>query len=102
MMIQALNSALTSLNSENYIQFLCFYINATDRLQKIRLTDISKAARFEKIVFPGQRILFEASLEFSLEVYTIAAGREVLLEILPCHALRVVEEIDFFEIARVG
>lgn len=94
--------AVTSLNSENLIHFFAYYVNATSRIQKVRMTDSCKGIKFEKIVFPGQRILFETLLEFNLEVYADISGQEVLLETLPCYSLRILEEIDLFDTRKAG
>ena len=50
----------------------CFYINASDRVQVVRLTG-SPHIDLERVIFPGQRLMFEAPLEAVLEVY---AGEE--------------------------
>ena len=46
----------------------CFYINSSDRIQVVRLAG-SPHIDLERVVFPGQRLLFEAPLEAVLEVY---------------------------------
>ncbi|MEL7083161.1 MAG: DUF1830 domain-containing protein [Cyanobacteria bacterium P01_A01_bin.3] len=46
---------------------LCVYVNASDRIQVVRLTECS--AELERVVFPGQRLMFEAPADAVLEVY---------------------------------
>ncbi|MGK7906543.1 MAG: DUF1830 domain-containing protein [Synechococcus sp.] len=47
----------------------CFYINASDRLQMVRLTEFAKI-EFERVLFPGQRLMFEARPDAVFEVYS--------------------------------
>ena len=49
---------------------------------------------FERLIFPGQRLLFNASPEGQLEVYTAKAAGAVLSDRISCQSLRV-NEIDF-------
>ncbi len=46
-------------NDENN-SILCCYVNATSRIQIARITNIANWY-FERVVFPGQRLVFEAS-----------------------------------------
>ena len=47
---------------------LCVYVNASDRVQVVRLTECPRA-ELERVVFPGQRLMFEAPADAVLEVY---------------------------------
>jgi hypothetical protein len=58
-----------SLASECDRQILCFYINASSHLQVIRIVTLPKSA-FERVMFPGQRLIFEAEPETQVEIYT--------------------------------
>ncbi len=46
---------------------LCVHVNASDRIQVVRLTECS--AELERVVFPGQRLMFEAPADAVLEIY---------------------------------
>ncbi|MGK7912053.1 MAG: DUF1830 domain-containing protein [Synechococcus sp.] len=46
---------------------LCVHVNASDRIQVVRLTECSPG--LERVVFPGQRLMFEAPVDAVLEVY---------------------------------
>ena len=46
---------------------LCVHVNASDRIQVVRLTECS--TELERVVFPGQRLMFEAPLDAVLEIY---------------------------------
>ena len=48
-------------------EILCVHVNASDRIQVVRLTKCS--AELERVVFPGQRLMFEAPADAVLEVY---------------------------------
>ena len=47
---------------------LCYYSNSTSRIQTIRITNIPNL-RFERIIFPQQRLLFSAPPTAQLEIY---------------------------------
>lgn len=70
-------------------KILCHYFNSTDKMQLIRILDSSDDS-WEKIVFPRQRVLFEATSEAWLEVYIEQKGRRVLREI--CYSYQIQAE----------
>jgi hypothetical protein len=71
-------------------QILCFYINSTSRIQIIRITNIPNL-HLERMVFPGQRLMFEAVPEAKLEVYTHESATAILAEVISCQQLRVTD-----------
>ena len=48
---------------------LCYYINASSQLQQIRLQKNEHSA-LDRMVFPGEKLIFEALPEALLEIYT--------------------------------
>lgn len=63
-------SLLTSeMPNQAALPILCYYINDTNNIQNIRVT-CGSACYLERIVFAKERVLFEASLESYLEVYS--------------------------------
>jgi hypothetical protein len=70
-------------------RMLCYYQNSSDRLQILRLTNVSRA-KFEGIVFPSERILFEADPDATLEIHNAAASSQHI----PCQQLSV-KEVSF-------
>lgn len=64
---------------------LCFYKNSTRKLQLVRLPQSS----FERLVFPGEKFMFEALPDGSLEIYTYTTTGISLLEKLVCQDLQV-------------
>jgi hypothetical protein len=71
---------------------LCCYVNATSKIQVARITNIPNWY-FERVVFPGQRLLFEAVPESQLEIHTGMMASAILSDRIPCERLRV-EETD--------
>jgi hypothetical protein len=48
---------------------LCSYVNATSKIQIARITNIP-SWYFERVVFPGQRLVFEAMPHALLEIHS--------------------------------
>jgi Domain of unknown function (DUF1830) len=81
------------LSSKGHSQILCYYANVTNQIQLIRIANILNW-HFEKVMFPGQRLMFEARPEAVLEIHTGAVARAILLDKISCYALRVIEEVS--------
>lgn len=64
------------------------YINNTSRLQIIRIVN-HPARYFERVVFPGQRLLFESPPDFELEIYTNDTSQAILIKKIPSFSLEV-------------
>jgi Domain of unknown function (DUF1830) len=67
---------------------VCCYENVTPKLQVVRITNIPNWY-FEKVVFPKQRLLFEALPHASLEVYTGEIAQAILADHIPCDRLQI-------------
>ncbi len=78
-----MDQILDSLSPENSSCILCHYINATSILQIARITNIPNWY-FERIVFPGQRLLFEAPQMAELEIHTDSIPSAILSNKIPC------------------
>ena len=63
-------------------------MNATSRIQVVRITNISNWY-FERVVFPGQRLMFEAPITGQLEVHTGMMASAILSDRIPCQKLAV-------------
>ncbi len=74
-------------------QILCCYVNATSKIQIARVTNIPNWY-FERVVFPGQRLVFEAFPEALLEIHTGMMASAILSDRIPCQRLRVMDESD--------
>jgi hypothetical protein len=67
---------------------LCCYVNDTNRVQIARIRNIPHWF-FERVVFPGQRIIFEAPLEGKLEIHTNEIVGSILSETIHCRELNL-------------
>ncbi len=77
--------------SDNPQLICCCYINGTGKIQIARITNVSNWY-FERVVFPGQRLLFEAMPEGQLEIHTGMMASAILSDTIPCTRLQISEE----------
>ena len=73
-------------NNQDYI--LCCYVNATSQIQIARITNVPNWY-FERVVFPGQRLVFEALPQALLEIHTGMMASSILSDSIPCTRLSV-------------
>lgn len=73
-------------------QILCCYVNATSKIQVVRITNIP-GWYFERVVFPGQRLLFEAMIEAQLEIHCGMMASAILADTIPCDRLQIASEL---------
>ena len=71
-------------------RFLCCYVNATSQIQIARISNVSNWY-FERVVFPGQRLVFEALPKALLEIHTGMMASAILSDTIPCERLRIDE-----------
>ncbi len=69
-------------------RILCCYVSTTTQIQIARIANIPDWY-FERVVFPGQRLLFEAPPEAKLEIYTGKLASAILCDRIPCTQLRI-------------
>ncbi|GAC1466115.1 MAG: DUF1830 domain-containing protein [Chamaesiphon sp.] len=77
---------LDPIPSDNSASILCCYVNATNHIQIARITNIPNWY-FERVVFPGQRLVFEALPEAQLEIHTGMMASSILSDNIPCARL---------------
>lgn len=77
-------------------RILCLYVNNTSTMQIARIVNIA-SWYFERTVFPGERLLFEALPEAELEIWKSTETGVVELDRTLCDRLRVQEETDSVE-----
>lgn len=82
------------LPSAHSSQMLCYYVNATSQIQIARIANIPNWY-FERVVFPGERLLFHAVPEAELEIHTSRMVTAILADTIPCESLRINEESSF-------
>jgi hypothetical protein len=81
---------LDSLPPEQSGKILCCYVNATSKIQVARITNIPNWY-FERVVFPGQRLAFEAPRAAHLEIHTGMMASAILSDNIPCDRLVISE-----------
>ncbi len=72
---------------------LCCYVNATNQIQVARITNIENWY-FERVVFPGQRLVFEALPKAQLEIHTGMMASAILSDTIPCERLCISDGND--------
>jgi hypothetical protein len=82
---------LDPLPSDKNDHILCCYVNATSQIQIARITNIPNWY-FERVVFPGQRLVFEALPDALLEIHTGMMASAILSDTIPCVRLQVGEK----------
>lgn len=65
---------------------LCYYRNDSSQIQTVRIDRV-----LEKVVFPGDRILFRAAPEAILETYSSTPNGFVQIDRISCSQLQVFE-----------
>lgn len=84
---------LDPLPNNNKDSILCCYVNATSNIQVARITNIPNWY-FERVVFPGQRLVFEALSEAVLEIHSGMMASAILSDTIPCTRLCVNDSGD--------
>lgn len=77
-----------SKTEKNSDAILCYYVNRTSKVQVLRIANIENWY-FERVVFPGQRLIFEAYASAQLEVCSGAMASAVLCDTIPCDRLQL-------------
>lgn len=86
---------LDPISSTKDDHILCCYVNATSQIQVVRTTNIPNWY-FERVVFPGQRLVFESYSEALLEVHSGMMASAILSDTIPCDRLKI-EEVGSVE-----
>lgn len=81
---------LDPLPSDADSKILCCYVNATSQIQIARITNLPNWY-FERVVFPGQRLVFEAMTAALLEIHTGMMASAILSDTIPCDRLQINE-----------
>lgn len=83
-----MNPLFTALSAPSSNKLLCCYTNPTRHVQIIRISDIENWY-FERVVFPAQRLMFEAPAEAHLEVHVGSMASAILADRISCKILQV-------------
>ncbi len=84
-----MNAALTTVSKLDR-SITCYYANTSQKLQIVRIDTDSKNS-FEKVAFPGERLLFNARRDDRLEVYVATDTQPVLSHRIECDRLQIQE-----------
>lgn len=82
---------LDPLPSDSDGSILCCYVNATSQIQIARIANIINWY-FERVVFPGQRLVFESVPEAVLEIHTGMMASAIISDKISCARLCMDEE----------
>jgi hypothetical protein len=82
---------LDPLPPEQSGNILCCYVNATSKIQIARICNIPNWY-FERVVFPGQRLVFEAPLQAQVEIHTGMMASSILSDTIPCDRLAIQQQ----------
>ena len=83
-----MSQTLDHLPHDENNRVLCCYVNATSQIQIARITNIPNWY-FERVVFPGQRLVFEAHASAILEIHSGMMASAILSDSIPCTKLAV-------------
>lgn len=76
--------------ADSTASIMCCYTNVTSKIQIARITNIPNWY-FERVVFPGQHLVFEAIPDAQLEIHTGMMASAILSDTIPCDRLQVNE-----------
>jgi hypothetical protein len=79
---------LDPLPSDDSARLICCYVNVTSQIQVARITNVSNWY-FERVVFPGQRLIFETVSDAQLEIHTGMMASAILSDTIPCLSLAI-------------
>lgn len=86
-----MSQILDSIPENHDQRLVCCYVNATSKIQIARITNIHNWY-FEKVVFPGQQLMFETTIDAQLEIHTGMMASSILSDVIPCIQLQVQDE----------
>lgn len=87
---------LSTLADSDRARILCYYVNGTKYIQTARIIN-SQNFHFERVIFPGQRLMFEAVPTAHLEIQTCIMNDEIMTDRITCIYLRVNETTTGFK-----
>ncbi|AFZ17504.1 DUF1830 domain-containing protein [Allocoleopsis franciscana] len=93
--MQTITSSGKSININSSARFLCSYTNITRHIEIIRLKNIP-GLHLERVIFPGERLMFEAVPEAQLEIQS----NQTLSVVVPCLQLSVTETVTLNQLIK--
>lgn len=77
-------------HDHHHEEICCCYVNSTSQIQVARITNVHNWY-FERVVFPGQKLIFEAPSYGYLEIHTGMMASSILSDKIPCQQLIVLD-----------
>jgi hypothetical protein len=87
-MVAVLAPQTVAESVEESEKVLCYYLNNSSELEVVRISNIT-GWYFERVAFPGQRLMFEAPVQGCLEIYTGSGATVMLEDHVACKDLQV-------------
>ncbi|NET56931.1 MAG: DUF1830 domain-containing protein [Symploca sp. SIO2E6] len=81
-----MSELLNSYPGNSPASFPCYYANQSSSIQIIRITNIPNFY-FERVVFPGQRMIFETVENARLEVHSSNSITTIITDVIPCQQI---------------
>ncbi|MCC0176066.1 DUF1830 domain-containing protein [Waterburya agarophytonicola K14] len=83
---------LSTLKNPTQKLAICCYVNTSTHVEIARITNIPHWS-FERVIFPGQRLIFEAPVIAKLEIHTGTAISSILSETIDCQKLQLTSSV---------
>jgi Domain of unknown function (DUF1830) len=83
-----MSQILDPVPSDRSDPIFCCYTNNSAQVQIARITNIDNWY-FERVAFPGQRLIFEAPMNAYLEIHTGKMASAILSDRIPCIRLQI-------------
>ena len=83
-----MSQILDPIPSDRSDPIFCCYVNNSSQVEIVRITNIDNWY-FERVAFPGQRLIFEAPMNAYLEIHTGKMTSSILSDRIPCIRLQV-------------
>jgi hypothetical protein len=84
---------LSSCQPETSETILCCYVNNTSQIQIGRIANVA-SHYLERVIFPGQRLLFEAPPQAELEIYTNSFSSALLSQKIRCESIALQSSVS--------
>lgn len=89
--MSAMSQILDPVPNDAQALLVCCYLNATSQIQVARITNVANWY-FERVVFPGQRLVFEAVPNAQLEIHTGMMASSIISDTIPCEQLSLQDQ----------
>ena len=81
---------MTISTDDSQLNLVCSYVNATKQTYVARIANVPNWY-FERVVLPGERLIFEAPKEGIMEIYSSQWANVILAAKIACSQLAIAE-----------